>query len=78
MVCICAGRRPAVQQPGPDSNEEEEEEEDYWSDTELSAPARGRRRDPAVLKPLARSQSLRQGKKKLPPKEVRRLCWGPE
>ncbi|XP_034286580.1 receptor expression-enhancing protein 4 isoform X2 [Pantherophis guttatus] len=64
------GRRPAVQQPGPDSNEEEEEEEeDYWSDTELSAPSRGRRRDPAVLKPLARSQSLRQGKKKLPPKE---------
>lgn len=76
LVCICTGRRPAVHQPGPDSNEEEEE--DFWSDSELSAPSRGCRREPALSKPLARSQSLRQGKKKLPAKEVRRLCWGPE
>ncbi|XP_026540576.1 receptor expression-enhancing protein 4 [Notechis scutatus] len=58
------GHRPAVQQP------DSEEEEDYWSDSELSAPSRGRRKDPALPKPLARSQSLRQGKKQhLPGKE---------
>ncbi|XP_058050229.1 receptor expression-enhancing protein 4-like isoform X2 [Ahaetulla prasina] len=61
------GHRLAVQQPGPDSNKEEEE--DFWSDPELSAPSRGCRKDPALPKPLARSQSLRQGKKKLPTKE---------
>uniref|UniRef100_A0A8C5RSG0 Receptor accessory protein 4 n=1 Tax=Laticauda laticaudata TaxID=8630 RepID=A0A8C5RSG0_LATLA len=62
------GRRPAVQQPGSDSDEEGE---DYWSDSELSAPSRGSRKDPALPKPLARSQSLRQGKqhKQLPAQE---------
>ncbi|XP_070621989.1 receptor expression-enhancing protein 4-like isoform X2 [Erythrolamprus reginae] len=62
------GRRAAVQQPGSDSKEEEVEEE-FWSDSELSAPSRGGRKGPALPKPLARSHSLRQGKKKLPPKE---------
>ncbi|XP_032085769.1 receptor expression-enhancing protein 4-like isoform X1 [Thamnophis elegans] len=61
------GHRPAVRQLGSDSNEEEEE--DFWSDSELSAPSRGCRKDPALPKLLARSQSLRQGKKKLPAKE---------
>uniref|UniRef100_A0A8C6VNU6 Receptor expression-enhancing protein n=1 Tax=Naja naja TaxID=35670 RepID=A0A8C6VNU6_NAJNA len=71
------GHRPAMQQPGSDSNQEEEEEE-CWSDTELCAPSRGCRKDPALPKPLARSQSLRQGKKKqLPAKEVRRLWRDP-
>ncbi|XP_026571046.1 receptor expression-enhancing protein 4-like [Pseudonaja textilis] len=60
------GPRPAVQQ----QPESEEGEEDYWSDSELSAPSRGCRKDPALPRPLARSQSLRQGKKlHLPGKE---------
>ncbi|XP_039180147.1 receptor expression-enhancing protein 4 isoform X2 [Crotalus tigris] len=61
------GRRPGAQQPGSDS---EEEEEDCWTDSEVSAPSRGRCRDPALPKPLARSQSFRQAKKRPPPKEI--------
>ncbi|KAM6432016.1 receptor expression-enhancing protein 4 isoform 2-T2 [Liasis olivaceus] len=59
------GRRPAMQPLGSDSNEEE----NYWSDSELSATSGGCCQDLPLPKPLARSQSLRQVKKKPPAKE---------
>ncbi|XP_025026503.1 receptor expression-enhancing protein 4 [Python bivittatus] len=58
------GRRPVMQPLGSDSNEE-----NYWSDSELSATSGGCCQDLPLPKPLARSQSLRQVKKKPPAKE---------
>ncbi|KAJ7305326.1 hypothetical protein JRQ81_011246 [Phrynocephalus forsythii] len=61
------GHRALAQPLGSDSNEE-----DCWSDPELSAGPRAQRKkkeDPALSRPLARSQSLRVVKRKPPLKE---------
>nr|XP_020635763.1 receptor expression-enhancing protein 4 [Pogona vitticeps] len=58
------GHRTVAQPLGSDSHEE-----DCWSDSELSAGPRTRKKDPVPLKPLARSQSLRVVKRKPPIKE---------